>query len=159
MNINRSTLLSTIAALILTCSLSSVAQESPFPEKGYWRAASKTARDITGDVAFSKEKIAINFYSTPLAPISTLTPAQITALFGSADPAATGNLYRLSIPPTKTFLHRNSLCGGDETDWVATYVSGHTLQLAFLSNPKIPTLTPEALANATNLCGTFSYVR
>jgi hypothetical protein len=149
-----STLLCTIAALALTFSHSSIAQE-----KGDWRALSTTAKGITGDVAFSKDKIAINFYSTAIAQIRTLTPAEIAALFGGAVPNATGNLYRLSIPPTKTFLHHNSLCGGDETDWVATYVSGHTLQLAFLSNPKIPTLTAEALANATNFCGTFSYVR
>jgi hypothetical protein len=154
---NRTILTSAIAGTALFCSCLAVAQKAP--ENGNWRAASTTARSITGDIAFSREKISINFYSTALAQIRILQPAEVAALFGAEDPTATGNLYRINIPPTRTFLHHSPLCGGEETDWVATYVSGHTLQLAFLSNPKIPNLTADALANATNLCGTFSYVR
>jgi len=42
---------------------------------------------------------------------------------------------------------------------MATYVSGNTLHLAFFSGPKMPVLTPDAIANTTDLCGTFLYGR
>ncbi len=38
------------------CGVPAVAQE-----KGLWRAESSTAQSITGDVAFSGEKMSINF--------------------------------------------------------------------------------------------------
>ena len=95
-----------------------------------------------------------------MAQIHDLQPAEITALFPiEGAVTGTGNLYRTSIPAGKTFLHHNTLCGSEETQWIATYVSGHTLQLALLSGPQMPVFTPDALANTTNLCGTFTYVR
>ncbi len=140
----------------LTCSVVVAAAQ----EKGGWRATSSTARAITGDVAFSDEKIAINYASFPVAQIRELTPAEITAAFNAESSAGgSGNLYRLSIPAEKTFLHKNTLCGSEETQWVATFIAGHHLQLAFFSGPQMPVFTPDALANTTNLCGTFSYVR
>ena len=129
-------------------------------EKGTWRAASKTAHAITGDVAISDEKLTVNFFSFATAQIRPLTPAEMGAAF-DADTTAPGrgNLYRISIPATQKFLHKNSLCGGDETQWMATYVVGKDLQLAFFSGPTMPVLTPEAFSNATNLCGLFSYAK
>ena len=124
------------------------------------RAASTTAKGITGDVAFSDIKISLNFSSFTLAQIRTLTPAEAAAAFNAApDTEGSGNLYRTSIPAEKRFLHKNTLCGSEETQWVATFVSGHSLQLAFFSGAAMPSLTPEALANTTSLCGTFSYIR
>lgn len=129
-------------------------------ERGQWRAASKTAQSITGDLAFGGDKVSINFASFTLAQIRPLTSAESTALFHT-DPGApgSGNLYRLAIPAAKKFLHKNTLCGAEETDWIITWVDGKTLHLAMLSDPKIPDLTAEALANTTNLCGTYTYVR
>jgi hypothetical protein len=127
-------------------------------EKGNWRAASPTARSVTGDVSFSDTKIAINFSSFTIAQIRALDPAEAHALF-DADADGRGNLYRLSIQVDKRFLHHNTLCGSDETQWVITYVTGRSLQLAFFSGPSIPTLTPEAISNSARLCGTYSYVR
>lgn len=143
------------AALLAGC-LTAGAQE-----KGYWRAASSTAGSITGDVAFSAEKIAINFSSFTIAQIRTLQPGELSALFAADNigSAGTGNLYRLSVPAKKVFLHKNTLCGSEETQWMATYVSGNTLHLAFFSGPKMPVLTPDAIANTTDLCGTFLYGR
>jgi len=129
-------------------------------DTGAWRAVSTTAESITGDVAFGDERITINLATFPIAQIRPLTPAEAAALF-NAQPGATGsgNLYRMSIPAAKKFLHKNTLCGAEETDWMVTYVSGRTLQLAFFSGQKMPVMTADALANTTSLCGTFTYGR
>jgi hypothetical protein len=154
----RHTLQRTLAASLLTVCLTVAAQE-----RGLWRAASTTAKSITGDIGLSDEKIAINFLTFTMSRIRALTPAETSAAF---DPDSTpgaapgvGSLYRLSIPAAQKFLHKNTLCGTDETQWMATYVSGHTLKLAFFSEPTPPVLTLEALANSTTLCGTFSYIK
>ena len=139
----------------LVCSSSLLGQES-----GQWRAASNTAKGVTGDIAFAGQKIVINFSGFTVAQIRELSPAESAALFPSAGAATPpGNLYRTSIPAEKRFLHKNTLCGSEETQWVATLVSGHSLQLAFFSGPAMPAMTPDALANATDLCGTYAYVR
>jgi hypothetical protein len=129
-------------------------------DSGAWRPVSTTAESITGDVAFGDETITINFASFPIAHIRPLTTAEAAALF-SAEPSAvgSGSVYRLSIPAAKKFLHKNTLCGTDMTEWMVTYVSGRTLQLAFFSGQKIPVMSPGALATTTSLCGTYSYTR
>ena len=144
-----------VALVCLLPVLSAAAQE-----KGYWRAASTTAKGVTGDVSFSETKITLNFSSFTIAQIRTLEPTEAQALF-SADPTSggTGNLYHLEIPSDKRFLHHNTLCGSEETQWAITYVTGRSLQMAFFSGPSIPTLTPDAISNSARLCGTYSYVR
>ncbi len=129
-------------------------------ELGDWRAASSTARTITGDIGFTREKLYISFVPFWIAQIRTLTPDELAATFPAESSAGgTANLYRLSIPADKKFLHKNTLCGSDDTQWVAAYATGNNLQLAFFSGSHIPTLTPDALANSATLCGIFSYVR
>jgi hypothetical protein len=140
---------------VLACCVSAAGQE-----KGNWRAANSPAESITGDVAFSDAKLSINFSSFPIARIRDLEPGEVSAVFDADSSAgAGGSLYRLSIPAAKRFMHRNTLCGSEDTQWVAAYVAGRTLHLAFFSGPKIPVFTPDAIANTTDLCGTFSYVR
>ncbi len=149
-----------MTALLAIALGSTIAQATAAQDKGNWRAASKTAKGITGDITFAGQKIAINFSAFTVAQIHDLQPAEITAAFPVEGAiAGTGNLYRTSIPAAKTFLHHNTLCGSEETQWIATYVSGHTMQLAFFSGPQMPVFTPDVLANTTNLCGTFTYVR
>ncbi len=151
----RPKLLHAIATLGLACSLGSLAQDG-----GNWRAASTTAKGITGDIAFFGQKISLGFTAYTIAAIRPLKPEEVTAIFnGAGDPGGAGNLYRTSIPAEKRFLHKNTLCGSEETQWIVTYVAGHNLQLAFFSGAAMPVLTPEAMANTTDLCGTFSYVR
>jgi hypothetical protein len=131
-------------------------------EAGYWRAASKTARSITGDVAFSpaSERFSINFLAYPIAQIRTLKPAELGAAFDAdVNTPGLGNLFRIDIPGTTKFLHKNTLCGGDDAQWMATYVAGKDLQVAFFSGATMPVFTLEALGNSTNLCGTFTYTR
>lgn len=144
-----------IAAAVLTCRLPATAQE-----KGPWRAASKTAESITGDVAISDTRLAIEFATFPIARIRDLEPGEVSAAFDvDSNAGGRGSLYRVSIPATKTFLHRNTLCGSEETQWMAVYPVERALHVAFFSGPKMPVFTPEALANTTDLCGTFLYAR
>ena len=149
------TTLSTVLLLGLSCTLSAMAQE-----RGYWKPASKTAQSITGELTFANEKLTIDFSSYAIAQIRPLKPDEVLAAFETADATAgTGHLYRLSIPGDKRFLHKNTLCGTDDTQWMATYVSGRSLLVDFFSGSNPPVLTFDALSNAPNLCGTFTYGR
>jgi hypothetical protein len=151
----RETVLSAIAGLVLVWCMTAAAQD-----KGYWRAASSTAKSITGDVALSDEKISINLVSFTVARIRGLEKAEASALFDPDGTAAgSGVLYRLIVPGERKFLHKNSLCGSDDTQWMVTYVAGRSLQLAFFSGAKPPVFTSDAIANSTDLCGKFSYVK
>jgi hypothetical protein len=151
---NRNKLLGAIVGSVLAC-CTATAQE-----KGNWRAASTTALAITGDVALSADKISINFSSFTIAQIRALQPGELNAVFEAESSAGgRGSLYRLDIPGAKKFLHRNTLCGNEDAQWMATYVEGHSLHLAFFSGSKMPVLTPDALANSTDLCGTFTYAK
>lgn len=152
---SRGILLGAVASLMLACSLPLAAQD-----KGYWHAASSNANDITGDLSITNDKITINFSAFTIAQIRPLQTAESSAVF-DADPGAGGSgfLYRLNVPGAKRFLHKNSLCGSDDTQWLATYVEGRSLRIAFFSGADMPVLTPEALANSSDVCGTFSYSR
>src|ERR1700712_5226964 len=125
----REALLSAVVGLVLVCCITAAAQD-----KGYWRATSSTAKSITGDVALADEKISINLVSFTMARIRGLEQAEASALFDAEGTAGgNGSLYRLSVPGSKKFLHRNSLCGSDDTQWMVTHVAGRSLQLAFFS--------------------------
>ena len=148
-------LLRAIVGSVLVCCMTAVAQD-----KGYWRAASSTAKSITGDVALSDEKIAINLSNFTIARIRGLQPEELAALFDAeGGGAGSASLYRLNIPASKTFLKKNSLCGSEDTQWMVTYAAGRALQVAFFSGQTPPVFTKDAIEDSTNLCGTFSYVR
>jgi len=152
---NQKRLFCAVVGSVLACCLSAVAQE-----KGNWRASSKTAQSVTGDVALSEEKLWINFAGFVIAQIRPLEPAEVGAAFNAdASAGVSGNLYRLNVPGTKKFLHKNTLCGSEDTQWMATYVTGKTLEIAFFSGEKMPVFTLDAMENSTDLCGKFSYVR
>ena len=147
-----------LTAAILTLTLAASAQAHN-PERGIWRAQSKSAKSVTGDVAFSDIRVAIDFYNFTIANIRTLTPAELAAAFDTdASTPATGTLYRLVIPGTKKFLH-GTLCAAEDTQWIVTFVSGRSLQLLFFSGNDMPVLTPDALPNNPNLCGLYAYTR
>jgi len=144
-----------VAGSVLIFCMMAVAQD-----KGYWRASSSTAQSITGDVALSDEKIAINLVTFTIAHIRALKPEEIMAVFNPDDmTGASGSLYRVSIPASRKFLKKNSLCGSEDTQWMVTYVSGRAMKIAFFSGQKPPVFAPDAIANSTDLCGTFSYTR
>ena len=143
------------AIATLLCCTAAAAQDN-----GYWKPVSKTASAITGEIGISGEKLSINFAIFTIADLRPLTGDESLALFNiDADAKGAGKLYRLDIPAGKTFLHRNTMCGTEDTQYMATFASGKSLQVAFLSGSKMPVFTPDAIANTTALCGTFSYRR
>jgi hypothetical protein len=148
-------ILGAVAAFTLITSLSCVAQD-----KGYWRATSSAANNITGDLALSEARLSINLIPFTMAQIRRLTPAEASAAFGvDINTVGAGFLYRLNVPGAKRFLHHNALCGSEDTQWMATFVTGRTMQVAFFSGENMPVMTVEALANSTDVCGTFEYSR
>ncbi len=140
--------------------VASTAVAQKIPDNGYWKATSNTAHSITGDIGIAGERLSVYFQPITIAQIRELTPDEIAAAFNfDADAQAKGNLYRMNIPGDRKFLHKNTLCGNEDTQWMATAVSGKTLQVAFFSGNMMPVMKPEVLNNATNLCGTFTYSR
>jgi hypothetical protein len=129
-------------------------------ERGYWRAASNSARTVTGDITLGEEKLTINFFTTTISKVRSLDPAEISSIF-DADASSPGvaSLYRLNISGEKKFAHKNSLCGTEDVHWMVAYSQSNNLQLAFFSGEKPPVFTFEAMTNSTDKCGTFTYVR
>jgi hypothetical protein len=147
------------AVVMLAVSVAGAARANA-QDAGAWRAASSNATSITSDIAILKDKVSIDFLIYPLAPIRTLKPVEVSAVF-DADVSAgiSGMLYRMNIPGEQRFLHKNTLCGGEDTKWMATYVTGHTLNVAFFSGDDMPVFTFDAISKTTDLCGTFGYDR
>jgi hypothetical protein len=146
-----------VAISVLACALHAVAQNQ---DRGYWQAASNTAAAITGDIEISDAKLKIDFKSYPLASIRTLKPAEVSAVFDAdVNTAGPGTLYRLKIPAAQRFVHKNTLCGVEDTQWMAAYVTGKSLQIAFFSGDEAPVFTFDAIAHSSSLCGTYVYVR
>jgi len=145
-----------VLAFALACAACAAAQQ---PEKGRWRPASTTAAGITGEISITGSKITIYFTSFLLSPARLLKPEEISAVFDEAlDTAGNGQLYRVSIPGTTRFIKNNTLCGSQETQWMAVYVANGTLKIAFFSGDNAPLMTFETMQNSTDLCGTYSYV-
>ena len=143
------------AGMVLACSLASSAQD-----KGYWRAASTETVKMTGDISISELKVTINFAAFPLAPIRRLKPVEVSAVFDAdVNAGISGDLYRLRVPASKYIEKRNTLCGGEETQWMATYVTGRTLRVAFFSGDDMPVFTFDAISKSTTVCGTYTYTR
>ena len=141
--------------LIFAGSLTCLAQD-----QGYWRAASTTANSITGDITVSPSKVVIDFFEFPMVQARVLTPAEIAAVFDAdVNAGIGGKLYHVPIPAEKRFLRHNTLCGTEQTEWMATFVSGGLLQVAFFSGAQAPVLNFDALRNSTDLCGAFTYSR
>ena len=148
-----------IAVLVMAgvvCSAAARAQE----DRGLWRAASTNAHAITGDITVANAKVTLNFLTFPLAVIRRLKPVEVSAVFDAdVNAGIEGALYRLHVPPGKYIVKRNTLCGGEETQWMATYVAGRTLKVAFFSGDDMPVFTFDAMQNTTTLCGTYAYGR
>jgi hypothetical protein len=128
---------------------------------GYWRASSENAKSTTGDLGIGSLKLTIDFQYFTIAQIHGVDAAQARAVFDvdAAEGAVVGNVYHLSIEPGKKFLHKNTLCGGEETQYMVTAVVGKELHVAFFSGAAMPELKAEAIMSSTNLCGTYTYVR
>lgn len=141
--------------LLLAGSMSAVAQE-----QGYWRAASSNANAITGDITIGSSRVTIDYFTFTLAPIRKLKPVEVSSVFDAdVNAGIEGMLYRLKVPPGQRFMHKNTLCGDEETQWMATYVAGRTLNVAFFSGDDEPVFTFDAIQHSSAVCGAFSYSR
>ncbi len=137
-----------------------VANAARAQDKGYWRAASSAANSITGDISISPTRVTINFTSFPIAEIRKLSTPEVSAVFSAdSNGGGSGDLYRLNVPAERRFLHHNTLCGSDDAEWMATYVSGRNLDVAFFSGSTPPQMSFDAMNNSTSLCGVFIYSR
>ena len=115
---------------------------------------------MTGDITIGEAKVTLNFETFPLAQIRRLKPVEVSAVFDAdVNAGIEGTLYRLHIPGAQHIAKKNTLCGGEDTQWMATYTTGHTLKVAFFSGDDMPVFTFDAMQNATTLCGTYVYVR
>jgi len=141
--------------LLLVCCVSAFAQD-----KGAWLADNQSARRITGDIAIADGRLTLDYYNFPIGEIRALKPEEAGALF-DADVNAPGGgyLYRLAVAADRRFLHKNTLCGTDEVQWMVTWVSGRTLSVSFFSGADPPVFTMDALTNTSDRCGTFTYGR
>jgi hypothetical protein len=150
----------TFRKLFVAAAILALVSSIPAQDKGYWRATSNNAKAITGDFSLSDTRLTLNFTSFTVAHIRALNSAEVAALF-DADASAgfNGALYRLMIPADKRFLHKNTLCGSSDTQWMATFVTGRDLKVAFFSGENVPAFTIEALANSMDVCGSFTYSR
>ncbi len=129
-------------------------------DQGFWNAASTNAVSVTSAISIGKDKITIDLLTYPLAPIRTLKPVEISSVF-DADVRAgiSGMLYRLRVPAGQRFEHKNTLCGSEDTQWIATYVTGKTLYAAFFSGDDMPVFTFDAIQKSTATCGVYVYAR
>lgn len=146
--------------VVLAGAVCSAARLSAQEDRGLWSATSSNAHAITGNIAIAEAKVTINFLTFPLAVIRRLKPVEVSAVFDAdVNAGIEGTLYRLHVPGAQNFLHKNTLCGGEETQWMATYVTGHTLKVSFFSGDDMPVFTFDAMQNTTTVCGSFVYGR
>lgn len=146
--------------VVLAGVVCSAARVSAQEDRGLWSATSTNAHAVTGDITIGEAKVTLNFAPFPLAQIRRLKSVEVSAVFDAdVNAGIEGTLYRLHVPPDKYIVRRNTLCGGEETQWMATYVTGHTLKVAFFSGDDMPVFTFDAMQNATTLCGKFTYGR
>jgi hypothetical protein len=149
-------LLCAAIALAPACAARAGAQEG----RGYWRAESTAAKSMTGDINIGETKVTLNFLNFPLSQIRRLKPVEVSAVF-DADVSAgiEGTLYKVHVPGAQPIVHKHTLCGGEDTQWMATYAIGRVLKVAFFSGDNEPVFTFDAMQNSTALCGTFEYSR
>jgi len=129
-------------------------------DRGLWNAASSEAKAVTSDIAIGKDRVTIDLATFPLAAIRALKPVEVSAVFDAdVNAGIGGRLYRLDVPARQRFAHKNTLCGDENTQWMATYVTGPALRVAFFSGDEMPVFTFEAMQKSTALCGKFIYAR
>ena len=143
------------ATLSIASSLPALAQD-----KGLWMPESSSAKTITGEISIAETRVTIDYFNFTIGQIRALKPEEAGALFDAdVNAPGGGNLYRLAVSADRRFLHKNTLCGTDDVQWMITWVQGRTLNVAFFSGSPPPTLTMDALAGTNDRCGTFAYSR
>ena len=136
------------------------AAQATSPDIGHWSAKTDRTRDMTGDLTITPGMLTIYQSKFPLARVRKLTPAETGAVFDADTNARIGgDLYRLHVPPGVYYTGGDLLCGREVIRWMATYVSGRTLQVAFFSGDDAPVFTFDAVSNSTAMCGMYIFSR
>ncbi len=145
---------------VLAGAMCSAARVGAQEDRGLWSATSSSAHAITGDITIGEAKVTLNFIAFPLARIRRLKPVEVSAVFDAdVNAGIEGTLYRLRIPAGHFIVRKITLCGNEDTQWMATYVTGHSLRVAFFSGDDMPAFTIDAMQNTTTLCGKYTYGR
>ncbi len=147
-----------VLGLMLVCGTASVAGAQE--DRGYWRAASTNALAITSDVDIGEVKVTIDYLIFTIAPIRRLKPVEVSAVFDAdVNAGIEGSLYRLRVPAGQRFNKKNTLCGSEDTQWMATYVTGRAMKVAFFSGEDEPVFSFDAVQKSSALCGVYVYSR
>ena len=136
------------------------AAQANAPDNGRWRGASNQTVTMTGEITIAATRLTIYTTKFPLIPLRKLTPVEVSAVFeADVNAGISGNLYSVHVPPGVFIAGGSPLCGSEVIKWMATYVSGRTLRVAFFSGDDTPVFTFDAIANSTALCATYVYTR
>ncbi len=148
------------AALAIAAVLAGAARAGAQEDHGAWMSASTNARAITGDMVIADGKVTIDYWIFPLAIIRRLKPVEVSSVFDAdVNAGISGTLYRLRVPAAQRFEHKNTLCGEEDAQWMATYVTGKKMEVAFFSGDDIPVFSFDAVQKSSTLCGTFAFTR
>ena len=148
-----------VAGIVLVGVVCGAAQANA-QDNGRWRAADRRTEIMTDELTIAPMQLTIYESKFPMAPVRKLTPVEVGAVFDADTNAGIGgNLYSLHVPPGVYYTGGSPLCGNEFIRWMATYVRGRTLQVAFFSGDDMPVFTFDAIANSTARCGTYVYTR
>ena len=148
-----------VTGFVLVGMICSAAQANA-QDAGHWGPTTDRTATMTGDITIAPTRLTISQAKFPLALVRKLTPVEVSAVFDADIHAGIGgNLYNLYMPPRAYAPSGDPLCGREGTKWMATYVSGRTLHVAFFSGDEAPAFTFDEIANSTALCGTYVYKR
>ena len=147
------------AGVIVTC-IACGAANANAQDTGHWRSATHRTEVMTGELTIAPENVTIYQSKFPMTFVRKLTPAEVGAVFDADTNAGIGGkLYSMHVPPRVYYAGGDLICGNEFIRWMATYVAGRTLQIAFFSGDDVPVFTFDTIANSTALCGTYVYTR
>jgi hypothetical protein len=127
-----------------------------------WKALSRTADAITGDIELSPYQINIANMSFPVTLARSLRVNELQVashiLSVSVTQGSVGRLYKTTIPATAVLKNGNTACGSEKVEWAVTMESpGDGLSMALFSGELEPIGQEQTGGTSTTLCGTFSY--
>ncbi len=130
--------------------------------EGTWAAASRTAVSITGNVAFTSNKLTILHKDFPLTLVREIDRqhlAEVGKIVDYLRPPSSARLYRTLISRRSILVNGNTICGPNaDAKWILAVADKNELSLAFFSSDSEPKLDYGTVSTGHDLCGTYSYV-
>ena len=115
---------------------------------------------ITGDIALTPGKLLMAHRAFPLKQARAIEPAHLAdvgKIVNATGDVQSAALYKTMVPRRTALLKANIICGSKDAEWMLAVFEKNELAVAFFAGAKEPDLAPNAVANSTDLCGTFSY--